>query len=194
MKGIVLASASPRRRELLDMIGVAYESQPVAVDETPRPEEAPTDFVARMALEKARAGVAHCRGGAGGDPVVLGADTVVTIDGLILGKPADRADGLRMLELLSGREQTVYTAIAAIGGGREERRLAESVVRFRPIGRAEAEEYWETGEPHDKAGGWAIQGLGAVFVEEMTGSHSCVMGLPLYETGELLRELGIIEP
>jgi septum formation protein len=182
---IVLASQSPRRRSLLDQIGVAHEALPVDVDETAHPGEVPAEYVLRLALAKARAGRAL-------RPwlPVLGADTAVVIDDAILGKPTDRADALAMLARLSGREHRVLTAVALVGG-REESRLSVSHVRFRTIAPAEADAYWATGEPADKAGGYAVQGIGAVFVEQLTGSYSGVMGLPLYETVELLRRAGI---
>jgi len=178
---LVLASASPRRRALLEQIGVPHRVQPVEVDETPRPGEAPEVLALRLALAKARAGAARAEGAP-----VLGADTVVVLDGACLGKPAGRAEAVEMLCRLGGREHEVVTAVALADGEREATRLSVSHVRMRPITRAEAEAYWETGEPRDKAGGYAIQGLGAVFVEHLDGSYSGVMGLPLYETAELL--------
>jgi len=183
---LVLASASPRRRALLEQIGVPHRVQPVDVDETPRPGEAPEVLALRLALAKARAGAAL----AGGAPV-LGADTVVVLDGRCLGKPAGRAEAVETLCRLGGREHEVVTAVALCEGGREASRLSVSRVRMRPITRAEAEAYWETGEPRDKAGGYAIQGLGAVFVAELRGSYSGVMGLPLHETAELLAAFGV---
>jgi septum formation protein len=182
---IVLASQSPRRRALLDQIGVAHETLPVDVDETAHPGEVPAEYVLRLALAKARAGRAL-------RPwlPVLGADTAVVIDDAILGKPTDRADALAMLDRLSGREHRVLTAVALVSG-REESRLSVSHVRFRTIAPAEAAAYWATGEPADKAGSYAVQGLGAIFVEQLAGSYSGVMGLPLYETAELLRRAGI---
>ena len=184
-KTVVLASQSPRRRTLLDQLGVAHEALPVDVDETPRPGEAPAEYVLRLALAKARAGRARRP-----DCLVVGADTAVVIDDAILGKPADRASAIAMLGLLSGREHRVLTAVALVGD-REESRLSVSHVRFRPVGSAEAAAYWDTGEPADKAGGYAVQGIGALFVEQLTGSYSGVMGLPLYETAELLRRAGV---
>ena len=182
---IHLASTSPRRRELLAQIGVRHDVVPVVVDETPRPGEAPAEYVLRLALAKARAGHALR-----GDRPVLGADTAVVVDDRILGKPLDRDDALGMLARLAGREHRVLTAVAVVGE-REETRLSVSHVRFRPIDAAEAAAYWATGEPADKAGGYAVQGLGAIFVESIAGSYSGVMGLPLFETGELLRRAGI---
>ena len=180
-----LASQSPRRRELLAQIGIRHDVIAVEVDETPRAGEAPAEYVLRLALAKARAGH-RLRP----DRPVLGADTAVVQDDHILGKPLDRQDAAAMLAQLSGREHRVLTAVALVGD-REETRLSVSRVRFRPIDAAEAAAYWETGEPADKAGGYAVQGLGALFVESIGGSYSGVMGLPLFETGELLRRAGI---
>jgi len=182
---IHLASQSPRRRELLAQIGIRHDVLEVEVDETPRGGEAPAEYVLRLALAKARAGH-RLRP----DRPVLGADTAVVQDDRILGKPLDRQDAAAMLAQLSGREHRVLTAVALVGD-REETRLSVSRVRFRPIDAAEAAAYWETGEPADKAGGYAVQGLGALFVESIGGSYSGVMGLPLFETGELLRRAGI---
>lgn len=182
---IHLASQSPRRRELLAQIGIRHDVIDVEVDETPRAGEAPAEYVLRLALAKARAGH-RLRP----DRPVLGADTAVVQDDRILGKPLDRQDAAAMLAQLSGREHRVLTAVALVGD-REETRLSVSHVRFRPIDAAEAAAYWETGEPADKAGGYAVQGLGALFVESIGGSYSGVMGLPLFETGELLRRAGI---
>jgi len=186
---IYLASQSPRRRELLAQIGIAYRTVPAQVDENPYPDESPELFVLRMALAKARAGRA------GSAPVedrpVLGADTAVAVDWRILGKPRDRADALAMLGLLSGRTHRVLTAVALCTPAGETSRLSVSHVRFRPIAPAEVQAYWASGEPRDKAGAYAIQGLGAVFVEWLEGSYSGVMGLPLFETAELLAEAGM---
>lgn len=188
MAALFLASASPRRRELLTQIGVPFKLLPVTLDETPLAAESPEAYVQRLAREKALAG----REVAGDDSAgVLGADTTVVVDERILGKPADRAEGLLMLETLSGREHRVLTAVALATRDACEVRLVISWVRFRRIDRAEAEAYWASGEPCDKAGGYAIQGWGAVFVAEMRGSYSAVVGLPLCETAQLLDEAGI---
>jgi septum formation protein len=186
---LYLASASPRRRELLRQIGVAYRLLPVAVDETPLPDEAPTAYVARLALAKARAGVAAIPARRKARPV-LGADTAVVVDGAILGKPGDRAEGLAMLARLSGREHRVLSAVALATSARDAVKVQESWVRFRELTRAECAAYWDSGEPLDKAGGYGIQGRAAAFVAELRGSYSGVMGLPLYETAELLDEFG----
>ncbi|WP_312592264.1 Maf family protein [Stutzerimonas nitrititolerans] len=188
MAALFLASASPRRRELLTQIGVPFELLSITLDETPLPAERPEAYVQRLAREKALAGWAVV----GDDSVaVLGADTTVVIDERILGKPADRAEGLLMLESLSDREHHVLTAVALATRGACEVRLVTSRVRFRRIERAEAQAYWASGEPCDKAGGYAIQGWGAVFVAELRGSYSAVVGLPLCETAQLLDQAGI---
>lgn len=188
MAALFLASASPRRRELLTQIGVPFELLSITLDETPLPAERPEAYVQRLAREKALAG----RAAVGDDSAaVLGADTTVVIDERILGKPADRAEGLLMLESLSDREHHVLTAVALATRDACEVRLVTSRVRFRRIERAETEAYWASGEPCDKAGGYAIQGWGAVFVAELRGSYSAVVGLPLCETAQLLDQAEI---
>jgi septum formation protein len=185
-----LASASPRRRELLAQIGVPFARLAVDVPEVPGPGEAPEVYCLRVALAKARAGRA-CLPADDRRPV-LGADTVVAVDERPLGKPQDRADAGRMLALLSGRTHEVYTAVALVGGdGQAVSRLSVSHVTFREVTADEAARYAASGEPDDKAGGYAVQGLGAVFIARLEGSYSGVMGLPLFETAELLREFGI---
>ncbi len=180
---IFLASRSPRRYELLKQIQIEFELVDVNVPEQPQDGEAPADYVQRLALEKARAGYQSLdTGGA----VVLGADTAVVIDDMILGKPRDKNDGLAMLEQLSGRMHKVYSGIAVVKAEDECIDLSISEVAFRKISTGERERYWESGEPADKAGAYAIQGMAAVFVQHLSGSYSGVMGLPLYETGKLL--------
>ncbi|WP_428033558.1 Maf family protein [Amphritea sp.] len=184
---LVLASASPRRLELLQQIGVNCSVSPVDIPEIPGVGELPQCFVERLAREKARAGLAVAAEGA----VVLGADTVVVCDGRILGKPVNREDGLAMLQQLSGSEHQVMTAVAVTN---RERMLTEVVttdVRFQILSLAQCEQYWASGEPCDKAGAYAIQGLGAVFVANIKGSYSAVVGLPLMETAVLLDAFGI---
>ena len=188
MAALYLASASPRRRELLTQIGVPFKLLSITLDETPLPAESPEVYVQRLAREKALVGRRKVGGKAAG---VLGADTTVVIGERILGKPASEAEGLRMLESLSGQEHRVLTAVALATQEACEVRLVTSWVRFRQICRAEAEAYWASGEPFDKAGGYAIQGWGAVFVAELRGSYSAVVGLPLCETAQLLDEAGI---
>ena len=186
---VYLASKSPRRHELLDQIGVSHAVIAVEMEEAPLPGEAPEDYARRVALDKARAGRAVRPAGA--EVPVLAADTLVTLDGRILGKPRDAGEAAAMLRLLSGRTHRVLTAVALIGTA-ERLALSESQVSFRTIPDWEARAYWATGEPADKAGGYAIQGLGALFARELRGSYSGVMGLPLYETALLLAEEGIL--
>ncbi len=184
---LVLASQSPRRRELLAQLGLRVQLCPADVDELSRPGEAAADYAVRIALEKAQAGAR-----VSGSPLpVLGADTDVVVDGGILGKPASREHGIEMLLRLADRRHEVYSAVAVGQGGRWLSRLSITEVRFGPISAAQAAAYWDSGEPADKAGGYGIQGLGAGFVREIRGSYSGVVGLPLYETCELLREFGI---
>lgn len=188
MPALFLASASPRRRELLTQIGVPFSLLSVAIDETPGVAESPDAYVQRLAREKALAGLAQIDQASA---CVLGADTTVVLDQQILGKPADRADALAMLQALSGREHQVLTAIALANRSGCEVRLVSSRVRFRSISVDEAERYWASGEPQDKAGGYAIQGWGAVFVSSLEGSYSAVVGLPLCETAQLLDAYGL---
>ncbi|CAM3703275.1 Maf family protein [Ectopseudomonas alcaliphila] len=189
MAELFLASASPRRRELLAQIAVPCVTQIASIDENPLPAEPAAAYVERLAREKARAGLLAL--GGRDDAVVLGADTAVVLDGRILGKPADFNESRAMLRALSGRSHQVLTAVALVGGGREAARVVSSEVSFRPISEAEIEAYWASGEPCDKAGSYGIQGLAAVFVSQLQGSYSAVVGLPLCETAELLGEFGI---
>ena len=188
MKSLHLASASPRRRELLQQIGVPHRLVSAPIDESVLPGELPVAYVERLARAKAAAGLAVL---GGEDACVLGADTAVVLDGRILGKPADRAEGLAMLAALSGRSHKVLTAVAVCDHGRCAARVVSSRVHFRTLSTAEREAYWASGEPQDKAGGYAIQGLAAIFVERLEGSYSAVVGLPLAETAELLGGFGI---
>lgn len=189
MTQLYLASASPRRREILERMGVGFETVSQTADEEVLPEEAPEVFAIRLALEKARSGLAQRPSGAMAP--VLGADTAVVIDEQILGKPADRREGLSMLEQLSGQTHRVLTGVALVDGERELTRLSLSLVTFREILPAEQAAYWDSGEPMGKAGGYAIQGAGGVFVEQLEGSYSGVMGLPMFETHDLLTEFAI---
>jgi septum formation protein len=183
---LCLASASPRRRELLGQIGVPHVLAVPDVDEAVLPGEAAADYVVRMARSKARS--IHTRGAA---LPVLAADTSVVIDGRICGKPANADEGIAMLLELSGRSHLVLTAVALAVAGEVAHRLSTSEVRFRPISRAQCIAYWNSGEPHDKAGGYAVQGCGAVFIAHLSGSYSGVMGLPLFETAQLLEAAGL---
>ncbi|WP_207883619.1 nucleoside triphosphate pyrophosphatase [Pseudomonas sp. 30_B] len=189
MSQLYLASSSPRRRELLTQIGLPFHIVPASIDETPQAGESAVAYVERLAREKALAGLHFLAQRA--DVCVLGADTAVVLDGRILGKPADRAEALAMLQALSGREHEVLTAVAVANRDRCEARVVGSRVTFRSVSMEEAERYWDTGEPHDKAGGYAIQGLAAVFVSRVEGSYSAVVGLPLCETAALLADFSI---
>lgn len=186
--GLILASASPRRRDLLRQVGVSFGVIVAEVDEAVLPGETPAAYVVRVARDKAL----EVQTREGASLPVLGADTAVVVDGDVLGKPADRADGLAMLARLAGRAHEVLTAVAlARPGGEEHCRLSVSHVTFRALTDAEIAAYWATGEPADKAGGYAIQGRAARFVTRLEGSYSGVVGLPLHETAELLAAAGI---
>ncbi|MCK9796885.1 Maf-like protein [Pseudomonas sp. MAFF 302030] len=192
MSPLYLASGSPRRRELLTQIGVPFTAISADIDETPLLDESPAAYVERLARGKAAAGLGLIASSHSLAPAcVLGADTAVVLDGRILGKPLDQADSLAMLTALSDREHEVLTAIAVLDDQRCESRVVRSLVRFRPISPEEAAAYWASGEPQDKAGGYGIQGLAAVFVAGLNGSYSAVVGLPLCETAELLGHFGI---
>jgi len=185
---IYLASASPRRRELLAQIGIRYRLLRSDIPEIPAAGETAQDFVIRMALEKAQAGKGYI--GADKPKPVLGADTAVVVDNKILGKPQNKEHGLAMLESLSGRTHEVMSAVALVGE-KTDIRLNISKVSFRQTSAYEREGYWQTGEPNDKAGAYGIQGIAAIFISGLEGSYSAVMGLPLYETAELLEQAGI---
>ena len=189
MARLFLASGSPRRRELLTQIGVPFTTLPTSIDETPKATESPVEYVRRLAQDKAQAGLAALADCAGA--VVLGADTSVILAGQILGKPLDRADAQAMLTALSGNTHEVLTAVALASDERCEVRTVRSQVSFRPLSRDEIDAYWHSGEPLDKAGSYAIQGLGAVFVSRLEGSFSAVVGLPVCETAALLADFGI---
>jgi septum formation protein len=182
---LLLASASPRRSALLTQIGVAHEIVPTTVDESVRPGEPPEALVLRLARAKAVAGAV------GGRPA-LGADTVVALGEHLFGKPRDAADAAAILGALSGRAHRVCSGVALAHGGRVATRLSETVVHFRALTRAEIDDYWASGEPQDKAGAYAVQGRAAVFIARIEGSYSGVMGLPVFETAELLAEAGLL--
>jgi septum formation protein len=186
---VYLASGSPRRRELLAQIGVPFQVLVVTVDEVRLPGEAPDAYVVRLARQKADAG-RRDRPLSNLSPV-LAADTTVVLDGRILAKPSDRSDGERMLLELGGRTHEVLTAVAVATAEDLISRTCRSEVTFRPISAAEARDYWATGEPRDKAGGYAVQGGAAIFIADLRGSYSGVMGLPLFETAELLEQAGV---
>jgi septum formation protein len=184
---IYLASASPRRAELLAQIGVAFQVRPVSVDESPRRREEAAEYVLRLAQQKARAAWSALEELE--RRPVLAADTTVALDGEIFGKPDDRASARAMLLRLSGCTHEVHTAIALLHEGGAGTRISSSRVTFRAISGEEIDWYWGTGEPADKAGAYAIQGRGAIFVSHLAGSYSGVVGLPLLETWELLAAL-----
>lgn len=185
---IWLASASPRRSALLSQIGVRHAVRPVDVDESRRAGELPRDYVERLAVTKAEA--LWSRLSQSERAPVLGSDTTVAIDNDVLGKPGDREEALRMLRRLSARTHQVYTAVAVRHAGGCDTRVSISDVSMRALSDAELDAYWNSGEPADKAGAYGIQGLAAVFVERIAGSYSGIVGLPLFETGELLRMAG----
>lgn len=183
---IILASRSPRRASLLRQIGLTFDVMPADIDERQLDAESPRDYVRRMAVEKAAA----LTDGAT-DAVVIGADTSVIVDHAVLGKPADQADAAHMLRRLSGRVHEVMTGVAIQLGDRVRQTVTCTRVHMRTIEDHEMVAYWHSGEPLDKAGGYAIQGLGAQLVQRIEGSYSGVVGLPLCETVLLLREAGV---
>ena len=187
---LILASGSPRRRELLQRLGLQIEVQAADIDERRLPGELAAVHVCRLAREKARVVVERPDVGARGLPV-LAADTVVVLDDDVLGKPRDRVDALAMLRRLSGRAHTVLTAVAVAANGAMFEALSTTIVEFRNIDPAEAEVYCATGEPMDKAGAYGIQGVGGVFAARIDGSFTGVMGLPMAETELLLRRAGV---
>ena len=195
---IYLASRSPRRRELLSQIGVRFEllmfrgvpREDPDVDEAVLPDETPEDYVVRVTLAKAQAGVRRIRERHLIPHPVLAADTTVEIDGSVIGKPVHEADAVAILQRLSGRVHRVLTAVALSYEGHTEHLLNASEVRFRSLGQDEIRRYVASGEPLDKAGAYGIQGRAAVFIEEIKGSYTGIMGLPLYETALLLRRFG----
>ena len=185
---IYLASASPRRSALLDQIGVPHRVQPVDVDETARGAEAAEQYVRRLAVLKAE--TLWQKLAAAQRQPVLGADTAVVLDDEILGKPRDERDCMRMLKLLSARTHQVFTAVALRASDGCQSRVNVSEVTFRKLADEEIRRYWRSGEPADKAGAYAVQGRAALFIERIAGSYSGIMGLPLFETGELLAAVG----
>ena len=191
---VYLASQSPRRRELLTQIGVAHRVLVAAIDESRRAGEAPADYVRRLAREKAAAGWQLVSERQLPPAPVLGADTAVVVDGDILGKPAAAAEAVAMLQRLSGRDHEVLTGVAMHTQAGARVAMSRTRVWFRALERAEIEEYWASGEPCDKAGAYGIQGLAAQFIERIDGSYSGVVGLPLFETSELLRRFQVPSP
>ncbi|MEM7363488.1 MAG: Maf family protein [Pseudomonadota bacterium] len=185
---LLLGSSSPRRRELLAQIGIQFDVVSPDIDEAPLAGERPEVYADRMSREKATAIVRRL----GHDRPILCADTVVTVDQQILGKPLDKSDCIRMLMALSGREHQVSSSVTLIdSAGNESSTQVTTQVRFRTLDIEECERYWLTGEPRDKAGSYGIQGRGAIFIAGIHGSYSNVVGLPLFETATLLRSAGI---
>lgn len=188
--GLVLASASPRRRELCQQLGLVCEVMPVDIDETPLPADTPLQFVARMAREKASVCLQRLPEQLTSVPV-LGSDTVVEIDGDILGKPVDEAHAHQMLSRLSGTTHFVHTAVAVATADRLDSVISSSAVEFAELDDADIRRYITSGEPMDKAGAYAIQGIAARYVRKLEGSYTGVVGLPLYETATLLADFGV---
>ena len=182
---VILASSSPRRRELLRLIGISHDVRPVDIDETYPPGERPRDHAERLAREKASAIDAP-------DAVVIGSDTIVVVDGEVLGKPRDREQATVMLRRLSGRSHVVMTGVAVRWGGRLASGVEEVGVTFRDLSEAEIVQYIYTGEPMDKAGAYGIQGYGATIVQRVDGDYFAVMGLALNRLVCLMRELGLV--
>ncbi len=187
---LYLASASPRRRDLLKQLGLRFARLDVDIDESPAPDEPPQTCVARLARAKAEAGW-HSVQRQQSIPV-LGADTIVVVNAAILGKPADAADAQRMLRLLSGRAHQVMTSVVVCYNERVMARTVISDVHFTTLSEDQINAYWRSGEGRDKAGAYAIQGIGGMFVERIAGSYSAIVGLPLFETAQLLRTCGTL--
>lgn len=185
---IVLASASERRKHLLDQIGVSYDVVIVDINETPHKNETPVDYVKRLAEEKAKAGFEKSTK----QFPALGADTTVVIDGCILGKPNNTQHSIDMLMRLSGKTHQVMTGVSMIDQYHQKSFVNITDVTFSDISQEQALAYWQTGEPRDKAGSYAIQGYAAIWVKEIKGSFSSVVGLPLYETAQLLNTFGVM--
>nr|WP_136251361.1 Maf family protein [Ningiella ruwaisensis] len=183
-KTVVLASASPRRQELLARICKNFVVESADIDETPKDNEAPETLVVRLALEKAKCVFNKHR-----SAVVIGSDTVIAFNNAVLGKPKDKADFMRMMSLLSDKTHRVLTAVACVTDSQQKTVLVETRVTFCEISEQDAIDYWNTGEPKDKAGGYAIQGLAEQFVKHIQGSFSSVVGLPLYETKQLVKSV-----
>ncbi|HEY8458874.1 MAG TPA: Maf family protein [Blastocatellia bacterium] len=181
---LILASSSPRRAELLRAAGIDFTVRVASVDETIRPDESPRDYVTRLSREKARA-VAR------GDELALGADTIVVVDGKIIGKPADAEEAGRMLRALSGRWHEALTGVTLARADRAVSAVSSTRVKFAELSDAEIKWYVSTGEPLDKAGAYAIQGRASLFIESIEGSYSNVVGLPMRLTYQLAREIGV---
>lgn len=188
---IYLASGSPRRQALLRQLGVEFSVLIPRLNETRSPEETPPAYVRRLAHAKALAVSAEIDARGLAPHPVLAADTCIVLAAEVLGKPRDRADGEAMLRRLSGQGHQVLTAVAVLHSGAAHHALSTSRVRFRALSEAEIARYWDSGEPADKAGAYALQGRAAAFVEHIEGSYSGIVGLPLYEVWQLLRRIGV---
>ncbi len=186
---LYLASASPRRGELLEQIGIPFERIAAECDESIQAGESAEQYVARLALDKAAAGLANL--GRRPPRPVLGADTAVVVDDEIFGKPRDAAHAMEMLSKLSGRRHQVWSAVALRHGAQEAVKVQVSHVSMRDISAQEIQRYWASGEPRDKAGAYAVQGMAAIFIQHIEGSYSGIMGLPLFETAQLLEDFGV---
>lgn len=183
---VILASSSPRRRDLLELVGIQHEVRPADIDETVLPGEVPAPHAERLARSKALTIAAKEQ-----SALVIGSDTIVVVDGKILGKPNDAADAHRMLRMLSGREHTVVTAVAAALDGQVVSAVEQVLVTFRSLSDAEIADYIATGEPMDKAGAYGIQGFGATIIRKVDGDFFAVMGLSLVTLVDLLKQLGV---
>lgn len=184
---IHLASSSPRRHQILEALGVRFTASGVDIDETRYDGEPVAEMVVRLAVAKAQAARASVQD----DLPIIGADTAVALDDRVLGKPGSQGEAMEMLARLSGRAHTVLTAVALDHAGEVSTATSVTEVRFREISPDEAHRYWQSGEPRDKAGAYAVQGLGGMFVEHVSGSYSGVVGLPVFETAGLLRKAGL---
>ncbi|VEL95330.1 septum formation protein [Alteromonas sp. 76-1] len=191
---VVLASASPRRTMLLDQMGIAHSVKPVDIDESALANETPEAQVARLAEQKAQTALArlHDEDVLNENTRVLASDTLIAFNGVSLGKPEDKEDARRILSMLSNNEHEVLTAISVASTTKQVTQTITTKVTFAALTNDEIDAYWDTGEPADKAGSYAIQGIGGQFVKAINGSASAVVGLPLYETRQLLREFGVV--
>ena len=193
-KSVVLASASPRRTALLKQMNIAHTIHPADIDESPRPNETPQALVERLAAEKAQTVKTELEAlrSMTADTVILASDTLIAFDGQSVGKPIDKADSKRILRMLAGKQHEVLTAISALSNSRQQTQVITTSVTFAALTDEQIDAYWDTGDPADKAGSYAIQGIGGEFVVSINGSASAVIGLPLYETRQLLNAFGVV--
>jgi len=191
---VVLASASPRRTELLSQIGIPHKVMPVDIDESALPNETPSDQVARLAQQKAQAALARlsAQNELTSNTLVIASDTLIEFNGKSIGKPVNKEDAVRILQLLSDSKHRVLTSVSVASCEKQETTTVITEVTFAALTKNEIDAYWDTGEPADKAGSYAIQGIGGQFVKAINGSASAVIGLPLYETRQLLSEFGVV--